>query len=211
MIRSIFLYLDRTFVLQTKQLRAIWDLGLDLYRRAVLEPQEIRSYLFEVLLRKVDSERRGEVIDRTLMHSLIHMLIDLKAYAGVFEVHFIEATSAFYREEAARSIAELDMSSYLHYVDRRLKEESARIEHYLDKVTRKALTMMVEKECLSVHIPTLLSKGFVHLMDEQRVDDLKLLHSLFQRVAELESIRLCFADYIKVLYSLYYTFNHDPC
>lgn len=31
-LRNIFLYLDRSFVLQTPSLRSIWDMGLELFR-----------------------------------------------------------------------------------------------------------------------------------------------------------------------------------
>lgn len=31
-LRNVFLYLDRSFVLQTPSLRSIWDMGLELFR-----------------------------------------------------------------------------------------------------------------------------------------------------------------------------------
>lgn len=31
-LRNVFLYLDRSFVLQTPNLRSIWDMGLELFR-----------------------------------------------------------------------------------------------------------------------------------------------------------------------------------
>lgn len=35
MIRSIFLYLDRTYVLQNPTVHSIWDMGLDLFRKHI--------------------------------------------------------------------------------------------------------------------------------------------------------------------------------
>ena len=39
MTRSIFLFLDRTYVLQHPTVMSIWDLGLDTFRRCVLTHQ----------------------------------------------------------------------------------------------------------------------------------------------------------------------------
>ena len=39
MIRSIFLFLDRTYVLQHPSVMSIWELGLDTFRRCILTNQ----------------------------------------------------------------------------------------------------------------------------------------------------------------------------
>ena len=91
MIRSIFLYLDRTYVLQTPGLPAIWDMGLALFRlpsffnsylvcftlslsrslshtrKHILSHQEIKTKLVEGILTLIAGERRGEDTSRTLL------------------------------------------------------------------------------------------------------------------------------------------------
>lgn len=58
MIRSIFLYLDRTYVLQNKNLLSIWDLGLALYREYIFEDEpSIRQHSFYSLLNEIQKER----------------------------------------------------------------------------------------------------------------------------------------------------------
>ena len=66
-LRSVFLYLDRTYVMQTPGKKS----------------------------------RMGDQIDRSLLHALLRMLYDLSMYPQHFEQHFLEATNAFYRKEAA--------------------------------------------------------------------------------------------------------------
>lgn len=131
------------------------------------------------------------------MKSLVRMLIDLKMYTGVFEQRVIDASAEFYRAESERLSKTLSLSDYLHHSDRRLREEADRVVHYLDGYTRKALIMTVERECLAVHVPTLLAEGFYKLMDSDKLQDLKLLYGLCFRVGALEQMRLYFADYIK--------------
>jgi len=50
MTRSIFLFLDRTYVLQHPTVMSIWDLGLDTFRRCVLTHQ-VRKTNFAALTR----------------------------------------------------------------------------------------------------------------------------------------------------------------
>ena len=44
MIRSIFLFLDRTYVLQHPSVMSIWELGLDTFRRCILTNQLGNKY-----------------------------------------------------------------------------------------------------------------------------------------------------------------------
>lgn len=95
MIRSIFLYLDRTFVLQTPGLPAIWDMGLALFRsflsppifysvklfninpfcnsidmdcrKQIVSHPEIKGKLIEGILSLINSERKGEDSSRSLL------------------------------------------------------------------------------------------------------------------------------------------------
>ncbi len=57
MIRSIFLYLDRTYVLQKNNLKSIWDFGLELFRDFILSDSDIQSKLVKDLLREIDLDR----------------------------------------------------------------------------------------------------------------------------------------------------------
>jgi cullin-4 len=57
MIRNIFLYLDRTFVLQTSNLKSVWDMGLHLFRETILGDQEILAKTINAVLSKINEER----------------------------------------------------------------------------------------------------------------------------------------------------------
>ena len=51
MIRSIFLFLDRTYVLQHPSVMSIWELGLDTFRRCILTNQLGNKYFMNTLSR----------------------------------------------------------------------------------------------------------------------------------------------------------------
>lgn len=198
MIRSIFLYLDRTYVLQNPNIASIWDMGLELFRKYILLNTLVQTRVVEGLLMLIEKERQGDKVDRTLLKSLLRMLTDLQIYQKAFEQKFLQATERVYAAEGQRLMQELEVPEYLAHVDKRLQEENERVLHYLDSSTKHQLIHTVEKQLLSEHINNILQKGLDGLLDENRLPDLSLLYSLFSRVKN-GLVELCsaFNAYIK--------------
>lgn len=198
MIRSIFLYLDRTYVLQNPHILSIWDMGLDLFRQYILQYTLVQTRVVEGLLMLIEKERQGDAVDRTLLKSLLRMLTDLQIYEHSFEPRFLIATERLYAAEGQRLMQELEVPDYLAHVDKRIMEENERVLHYLDSSTRYQLIYNVEKQLISEHITNILQKGLDGLLEENRLYDLTLLYSLLGRVKSGHS-ELCvsFNAYIK--------------
>ncbi|KAG4947507.1 hypothetical protein JHK87_043514 [Glycine soja] len=57
MIRGIALYLDRTYVKQTANVRSLWDMGLQLFRKHLSLSPEVEHKTVTGLLRMIESER----------------------------------------------------------------------------------------------------------------------------------------------------------
>ncbi|XP_063793295.1 cullin-4B [Pseudophryne corroboree] len=182
MIRSIFLFLDRTYVLQNSMLPSIWDMGLDLFRNHIISDQKVQNKTIDGILLLIERERNGEAIDRSLLRSLLSMLSDLQIYQDSFEHRFLEETNRLYAAEGQRLMQEREVPEYLHHVNKRLEEEADRVITYLDQSTQKPLIATVEKQLLGEHLTSTLQKGLNHLLDENRIQDLSLLYQLFSRV-----------------------------
>ncbi|XP_036403609.1 cullin-4B [Megalops cyprinoides] len=182
MIRSIFLFLDRTYVLQNSMLPSIWDMGLELFRFYIISDQKVQSKTIDGILLLIERERSGEAIDRSLLRSLLSMLSDLQIYQDSFEQRFLEETNRLYAAEGQRLMQEREVPEYLHHVNKRLEEEADRVITYLDQSTQKPLIATVEKQLLGEHLTATLQKGLNHLLDENRIQDLSLLYQLFSRV-----------------------------
>uniref|UniRef100_A0A3Q2QV53 Cullin-4B n=1 Tax=Fundulus heteroclitus TaxID=8078 RepID=A0A3Q2QV53_FUNHE len=182
MIRSIFLFLDRTYVLQNSMLPSIWDMGLELFRFYIISDQKVQSKTIDGILLLIERERNGEAIDRSLLRSLLSMLSDLQIYQDSFEQRFLEETNRLYAAEGQRLMQEREVPEYLHHVNKRLEEEADRVITYLDQSTQKPLIATVEKQLLGEHLTAVLQKGLTHLLDENRIQDLSLLYQLFSRV-----------------------------
>lgn len=182
MIRSIFLFLDRTYVLQNSMLPSIWDMGLELFRFYIISDLKVQSKTIDGILLLIERERNGEAIDRSLLRSLLSMLSDLQIYQDSFEHRFLEETNRLYAAEGQRLMQEREVPEYLHHVNKRLEEEADRVITYLDQSTQKPLIATVEKQLLGEHLTATLQKGLTHLLDENRIQDLSLLYQLFSRV-----------------------------
>ncbi|KAM8908992.1 cullin-4B isoform 1-T1 [Spinachia spinachia] len=182
MIRSIFLFLDRTYVLQNSMLPSIWDMGLELFRFYIISDLKVQSKTIDGILLLIERERSGEAIDRSLLRSLLSMLSDLQIYQDSFEQRFLEETNRLYAAEGQRLMQEREVPEYLHHVNKRLEEEADRVITYLDQSTQKPLIATVEKQLLGEHLTATLQKGLTHLLDENRIQDLSLLYQLFSRV-----------------------------
>ncbi|CAB1441171.1 unnamed protein product [Pleuronectes platessa] len=198
MIRSIFLFLDRTYVLQNSLLPSIWDTGLELFRTHIVSDSAVQKRTVDGILEQVEQERNGETVDRSLLRSLLGMLSDLQVYKDSFEERFLIETNRLYAAEGQRLMQERDVPEYLHHVARRLEEENDRILSYLDQSTQKPLISCVEKQLLGEHMTAMLQKGLGILLDENRVTELALLYQLFSKVkGGLPTLLQFWRDYIK--------------
>ncbi|XP_004704475.2 cullin-4A isoform X1 [Echinops telfairi] len=198
MIRSIFLFLDRTYVLQNSMLPSIWDMGLELFRNHIISDKMVQSKTIDGILLLIERERNGEAVDRSLLRSLLSMLSDLQVYKDSFEVKFLEETNCLYAAEGQRLMQEREVPEYLNHVSKRLEEEGDRVITYLDHSTQKPLIASVEKQLLGEHLTAILQKGLDHLLDENRVPDLTQMYQLFSRVKGGQQILLQhWSEYIK--------------
>uniref|UniRef100_A0A667ZAS0 Cullin-4A n=1 Tax=Myripristis murdjan TaxID=586833 RepID=A0A667ZAS0_9TELE len=198
MIRSIFLFLDRTYVLQNSLLPSIWDTGLELFRTHIVNDSGVQKRTVDGILEQIELERNGETVDRSLLRSLLGMLSDLQVYKDSFEERFLVETNRLYAAEGQRLMQERDVPEYLHHVAHRLEEENDRVMSYLDQSTQKPLINCVEKQLLGEHMTAILQKGLSTLLDENRVTELALLYQLFSKVkGGLPTLLQFWRDYIK--------------
>lgn len=131
---------------------------------------------------------------------LLKLFFCFQMYQDVFEERFLQATDLLYSAEGQRFMGEVDVPNYLKHVDKRLKEESDRLLHYLDIGTRKPLILCVENQLISKHITNILNKGFESLMDTNSSEHLNVMYALFSRVKDGQD-KLCeyFGGYVKVI------------
>ncbi|KAJ3205102.1 Cullin-4 [Entophlyctis luteolus] len=223
MIRSVFLYLDRTHVIQTPNCKSIWEMGLDLFRSRLVtdggidETQSdsfvLKNRIVDAVLNTIEQERLGQQIQTTVMKSIMQMFLDLGVYMQLFEPKFLSASESFYILESTRAMDSISagtensggssVASYLEHVDRRFEEEKTRcagptaIGGYLSIGTRKGMLILLERLLIERCQRTLLEKGFDELIQESMTDALARMYSLFSKTSTgLPEMQKFFGDYI---------------
>eukprot|EP00753_Platysulcus_tardus_P021034 PLAT8591.1.p1 GENE.PLAT8591.1~~PLAT8591.1.p1 ORF type:complete len:738 (+),score=309.97 PLAT8591.1:37-2250(+) len=199
LVRQIFLYLDRTYVIQSADVavRSLFDMGLALFRKHLQAHVEVAAKLLAGMLHLVQRERTGEAVNRTLLRSLTRMYHSLNLYSAAFAQPLVDASRAFYAEEGVRLMSELPPPTYLAHVQQRLAEENERVTRYLDASSRAPLIAVVEDELLRRHTSELLERGFGELIDGIRLPDLTRLYALCARVDALEEMKAAWSSHIR--------------
>ena len=196
-IRSIFLYLDRTFVLQQSQMKSIFDMGLLLFRQQIEKSPATERTLSSGLVQMITQERRGDHVDRKILKSLVKMLLLLGLYSKHFEEEFLQETQRFYHSEGVERMKALQVLDYLIHCENRLREEEEKCNEYLDSCTYNPLTKIVEECLLKKHLHEVLEKGFNLFMDQLKIVDLRRMYTLCDRVGNLDLLRVALSNYVK--------------
>ena len=100
---------------------SIWEMGLDTFRKCILTNKVMQTRTVDGMLMLIEQERHGDMVDRSLLKSLLRMLADLQIYKEAFEKQFLQATEKLYAAEGQRLINERDVPEYLVHVEKRLK------------------------------------------------------------------------------------------
>lgn len=186
-IRSIFLYLDRSHVLQTPGLQPIWEMGLALFRQQLAQQGQqqgqgqqgqhdtgvrvgagVEARVIRGLLDLVERQRNGESVNVSLLRSLVRMLASLGLYKLTFLRAFLEDTGRYFAAEGERRMETLDVVGFLRHVEGRLLGAQEAVVQYLEPGTRRPLVQAIEGKLLAPHVTALIERGFEPLMDANR-------------------------------------------
>jgi len=205
MIRDILMYMDRVYV-QQNNCENVYNLGLVIFRDMIVRYGCIGNHLRITLLDMIAKERRGEVIDRGSIKSACQMLMLLgidtrNVYEEDFESHFLKQSAEFYKIESQKFLAENSASVYIHKVEARINEEAERATHYLDESTEQRIVEVVEEELIKRHMRTIVEmegSGVVHMLKNNRMEDLACMYKLFGRVSDgHKTIGECVSKYLR--------------
>ncbi|CCJ29504.1 unnamed protein product, partial [Pneumocystis jirovecii] len=203
MIRSIFFYFDRTFLLITPGLSSIWDTGVSLFREHLFMDLSINDLFFSDIFTiiatirsySLDFMKAPNII---LLQSSIKMISSLNLYGSLFEPKFIQATEIYYSNEALRSIESGFPDEYLSYIKKTLnKEENFCSEFFLEQ-TKSKVIHVIKTQLIENHSEHIINISFEELIVKEKVESLKDLYMLLRLINKVDLIKFHWAEYIKV-------------
>ncbi len=202
MIADILMYLDRGYAQETHA-PSIFAATIGLYRDHVLRstldemgsPCQVFDILNATILDQINMEREGDVIDKALLKSCISMLDGLsetdeeneleRLYLTTFEPAYLLSSHMFYKAECDRFLREGDASSWLRHTQHRLIEEADRCQTIISPSTHGKIANVIEQELIVKHLDDFLNlegSGIRAMIDNDRIDDLRILYLLVSRV-----------------------------
>ncbi|KAI5868127.1 Cullin-domain-containing protein [Durotheca rogersii] len=186
-IRSVFSYLDRSFLLNNKEFPRINDMAITLFRRTIFVHSQSSDFnpganALAGLCELVEYDRRGDVrFDAALLRDSITMLHVLNIYGKSFEPRILKVSKVFYREFAeVQSTAPL--KSYISSCETLLQREGYRCNAFnFDSTTKKHLMEDAHQILIDNYSEKLLDGGSIgKLLDENAVESMKALYDLLQ-------------------------------
>lgn len=206
MIRDILMYMDRVHVNQNN-LPSVYNMGLMIFRDQVVRHPPIRTHLQQTLLNMVSRERHGEVIPRMQIREACQMLVQLgvespSVYEEDFERPFLDQSREFYRAESENFLSENTAASlYIKKVEARILEEVTRARYYLDRTTEEKIVRVLEDELINRHMRAIVdmeNSGLVHMLINNKYDDIACMYKLFARVSNgLKIMSECISKYLR--------------
>jgi cullin 3 len=179
-----------------------YTLGLHLFLENFIRNKAIpiKSNVLNVSLALIRIERDGEIVTRGLLKTLTDMMCELREvssegkqsegesiYKSWWEELFLDATRRYYENESEVNLETCSAPECLLRIEKRLQEESDRVDTYLHPSTHPLLFSLLEQVLISDAIQPLIahpSSGLSTLLAENKVPDLSRMYSLFGKTGE---------------------------
>ncbi|CEP10928.1 hypothetical protein [Parasitella parasitica] len=198
-IRTVFMELDRYYILPHTKYKSITQLGKDLFSEVIMEKDNFLHVVIAEVLHQIKIDRDGvKKINIKLVQDILRMLTEQSYYKTEFEPRFLESTSLYYREEANRRINYGTIAEYIHHAaGRRTQEAEERIKNYLNADTKQALISAVVEKLVYAKTEIIVEKGFHDMMDKDMYEPLKIFYELLYQSPKMNILRSAFGKYLK--------------
>ncbi|EST06314.1 Cullin protein, neddylation domain protein [Kalmanozyma brasiliensis GHG001] len=213
-VHRLFAYLNRHWVKREKDegrkhIYTVYILALVQWKEHMFRYVQQKGRLVQALLKQIEKQRNGEVIEASLVKKMVDSLVslgldetdtnrqNLGVYRHEFEKPFIDATEVYYTAESDAFVSQNTATDYMKKAETRLKEEEDRVELYLHASTRGKLVPTCDNVLVRRH-STMLWDEFQQLLDQEQGDDLFRIYTLLSRINEgLEPLRTKFELHVK--------------
>ena len=200
-IRSIYYYLDRSFLLHSASLPSIEEMGTTEFRAHIFLATELKQQILQGACDLVSADRRSDQEPRneSLLRKAIQMFHTLTIYSNHFEANLMAESQKYYRTWAEDRVLANDLAGYIEGCGNLIVEELARCDKYgLDDTTKKSLEGYLEDILVDQRQSRILVVEDVGtLLRNDRQDILSQMFSLLQRRRLGEKLKPAFEAFIK--------------
>lgn len=177
----------------------VYQLSLVIWRDVLFS--EVGTKVTRAILRLIEKERLGSVIDSRLISGVLSCYVELgldegeiqptnghpgpelSLYRSAFEDQFIQETSEFYTKECNAYINEHSFIEYMKRVEHRLEEEHKRVGSYLHNSSQTRLIKACEEVLIKKHLDQ-FHKEFKTMLENCKEENLSLIYHLVCRIPD---------------------------
>lgn len=186
-LKKFFTYLDRYYV-KHHSLPTLSQAGLKHFKTQLYD--SMKPETTKAILTLIDEEREGEIIDKTLVKSIVELyeamgMSSLDAYTADLEVPLLESTREYYVKKRDEWIVQDSTPDYLIKTEKALGDEKARVADYLNSASETKIQRVLEEELLEKVQMQLMEKegsGCRVLLANDKLGDLRRMFNLFSRL-----------------------------
>lgn len=198
-ISHILRYMERMWI-NTQMITAKEGarlVGLDVQGDRVWEQtvlvEGLKDKVSAAMVNVIQRERDGGTVQRHLLRNCVDCFKrmgmndpkELRVYNTHFGKYFLERTREYYENEKTNVLRSNNPIEYMHYVDRRIREECERVQSYLDPSTAQPLQRVLNEVFLQKDSVEWLQGSFLPALEQDARDDIGCLFRLMGLVDAL--------------------------
>ena len=199
LIRSIFFFLDRSYLLHAG-LPSIKEMGINRFQALIFEDKSTRVKVLQGACDLMKSERAQEASreSMTLLQDAIKMFHTLAVYNRYFEPKVLAESQEFYSLWTEQTSGSTDLAGYVDMCEKLMCLEMRRCDAWgLDATTKRQLELYLEEILIEEREKRLLNMEDIGgLLAQDRADSLHQLYLLLQRRQLGQKLRSGFECYI---------------
>ena len=198
-IRSIFFFLDRSYLLHSG-LPSISEMGIHDFQTQVFSDMSIKPTVLQGACDLVKEERTKQHSsnNQNMLCNAVKMFHVLSVYSSSFEPKMLAESQEYYNSWSEQTVASTDLAGYVEMCDKIFREEMLRCERWgLDATTKKQLENYLEEIVVNDREKRLLdTEDIGQLLSQGRLKSLHQLYLLLERRRSGEKLRPAFEAYI---------------
>ncbi|GAB7354196.1 hypothetical protein MBLNU459_g4747t1 [Dothideomycetes sp. NU459] len=197
LIRCIFYYMDRSYLLQSSK-ASLSDVAVQLFRDGVFNNETLNPKIIDGACDLISADRVERDLDTATLRQAINMFHDLATYTNSFEPRLLAKSQTYIVQWAEETSAEQQLSQYVKSSVQLMAREVERCDLFgLDQSTRRDLLALLEDHLVAKKVDYLSNEDSVaDLLDENAVADLGQLYALLDRKRLGAKIRPAFEKWI---------------
>ena len=199
-IRSIFFYMDQSYLLRSNEHANINDMAFLQFRRSIFGDKPLATKVIDGVSEVIREERTQsqQSPNSDLLQQSINTFHDLSVYSSVFEPAFSKISSAYFKDWTAEQVSHGELAQYAKQSTDLIHREFGRCDRYdFDRSTKRMLSEQMDEFLVRKQVAFLTDQdSLLNLFEDNDVASLARIYSLLQRVGKGGEVKEAFSTFI---------------